>query len=81
MVAEIDSVKVYGKSDPDTQAEDFLRSNLQGKTVRYIILNQRVPINARPCQLPDSLTVQAVLEDGSVVSVRQNRKGSQPFLI
>lgn len=71
-------MKVYGKSDEDKSAENLLMSLIAGEDVQYVMLHARKPINARPCQLPGSLTVQALLVDGRVISVRQNKVGAEP---
>lgn len=65
--------KVYGVQDPDTTAYDLLMQIIKDKKVARVLLHQRMPINARPCKLPGSLTVQAVLESGEVITVRQPR--------
>ncbi len=62
---------VYGTPDPDAAAIDFLMAEIQGREVRYIIHHPRVPAEARPCKYPNSLLVQAVMWDNTVVSVRQ----------
>ena len=70
-------MKVYGKSDEDKTAETLLFSLIKDLKVQYVVLNQRVPINARPCQWPGSLKLHAVLEDGTVLTVKQNRIGGK----
>lgn len=74
-------VKTYGKSDPDMAAENLLMQMLKGLDVQSILLHQRKPIDARHCQLPGSLTVQAVLRDGRVITVRQNKVGGTPRVL
>ena len=65
--------KVYGESDKDLTAENLLRETIKDCSVRYLILHQRMPLSARPCKLPGSLMVQAVLSDGQIVTVMQNK--------
>ena len=77
----MDDYKVYGESDADLAAENLLREHIKGKDVLYLILNQRIPSNARPCKLPGSLTVQAVMADRTVVSVRQYGPGGRPRIV
>lgn len=70
-----DHYKVYGESDEDSTAEDLLRELVADKSVAYLLLHKRMPLNARPCKLPGSLTVQAVLTNKTVVTVRQTKVG------
>lgn len=70
-------MKVYGQSDQDRTAETLLYDLVKDKAVQYVMLNQRKPINARPCQQPGSLKLQAVLEDGAVVEVFQAKLGGE----
>jgi len=63
----------YGTPDPDETAVKHLLSLYPNPL--YVLHNQRVPINARPCQQPGSLTVTAVLPDNKTVSVVQTSKG------
>ena len=69
--------KTYGKPDEDQTAQRLLETLVSGKDVDYFVLNPRKPINARPCQLPGSLTVQAVLVGGEVITVRQYKVGGE----
>ena len=73
--------KVYGESDKDLTAENLLRETVKDSEVRYLILHQRMPLNARPCKLPGSLTVQAMLSNGCVVTVRQNKPAGEARVI
>jgi hypothetical protein len=73
--------KTYGKSDPDMAAENLLMETIRGEDVVSILLHPRMPINARPCQLPGSLTVQAILASGRVITVRQNKVGATPKVL
>lgn len=63
----------YGTPDSDTAPLDTLKSWLLANTQKavYIMHYQRVPVDARACQLPTSLKVQAVLEDGRIVTAFQ----------
>lgn len=72
--------KIYGESDEDTTAERLLlevveQRRKEGKQTMHVLLHQRKPIYASTCQGPGSLTVQAVMADRTVVTVRQDRKG------
>lgn len=73
--------KIYGSPDADTSTYDLLMEAVQGKEVLRILHHQRKPIDARPCQLPDSLMVQAVLIDGTVITARQAKKGAIPRIV
>lgn len=64
-------MKVYGVPNVDPTAYHCLLDYLAGRKVKYILHNQRVPIDARPCLLPQSLRIQAVLEDDTVVTAFQ----------
>lgn len=72
-------MKVYGVPNTDPTAFhallDWLYINRTGKKIKYVMHYQRVPIDARPCLLPQSLRVQAVLEDGTVVTAMQAAPG------
>lgn len=70
-------MKVYGTPDADTTAIDYLMSIVDIDEVQAIMHHQRVPIDARACKLPQSLLVQAVMIDNTVVNVRQNQPGSR----
>jgi len=70
-------MRVYGKPDPDSAAYDALMLAVGDATVTYIMHHPRVPIDARPCQLPTSLMVQAVLVGGKVVTARQLSVGGR----
>lgn len=77
----MDDYKVYGESDADLTAENLLREHIKGMDVEYLILHPRKPTNARMCKLPGSLTVQAVLTNRTVVSVRQYSPGGPARII
>jgi hypothetical protein len=68
----------YGTPDSDTAPLDTLKAWLLANSQEavYIMHYQRVPIDARPCQLPTSLKVQAVLEDGRTVTAFQPSIGA-----
>lgn len=68
-------MKLYGVADEDTTAYDFLISLIDTDKTLYILLHARMPVDARPCKLPMSVTVQAVMEDSTVITVRQNAPG------
>lgn len=70
---------VYGKPDEDTATVDALQNWLreQPAEATYILHHQRVPIDARPCRLPQSLTTQLVLEDKRVVTAFQAKPGAK----
>ena len=74
-------MKIYGKPDEDTTAIDYLLSIVDIDLVQTIMHHQRVPIDARACQLPQSLLVQAVMMDNTVVNVRQNQPGGRAFKV
>ena len=65
-------MKVYGTPDADTTAIDYLLSIVSVEQVESILHHPRIPIDARPCKLPQSLLVQAVMKDKTVINVRQN---------
>ena len=68
----------YGLPDSDSAPLDTLKAWLvdNNQVAVYIMHHQRVPIDARPCQLPTSLRVQAVLDDGRVVTAFQPQLGA-----
>ena len=68
-------MKEYGTPDPDTTTYDKILAHVQGLDVAYILHNQRVPVDAKACQLPQSLRVQAVLADRTVVTAFQAAPG------
>jgi hypothetical protein len=75
-------MKVYGTPDPtDNQTEDFVRGLVAKLEVSYLVLHPRKPVNARLCQRPQSILVQAVLKNGNVITARQDAPGNPPYLI
>jgi hypothetical protein len=75
-------MKVYGTPDPtDNQTEDFVRAKVAKLEVSYLVLHPRKPVNARLCQRPQSILVQAVLKNGNVITARQDAPGNPPYLI
>lgn len=68
-------MKEYGTPDKDDTAYKVLLAHVAGMQVDYIIHNPRVPVDARMCQMPQSLTVQAVLADKSVIACFQPAPG------
>lgn len=71
-------LKEYGVPDEDKAAYDLLLQLVGDQPLRHILHHPRKPLDARSCQLPGSLLVQAVLLDGTVLSVRQTHKGKVP---
>ena len=68
-------MKEYGTPYTDDTAYKTLLKHVEGMDVNYILHNPRAPIDARMCQLPQSLTVQAVLASGKVISCFQPSPG------
>lgn len=73
-------MKVYGLPDPDSTALDTLLAYVDGMDVMYVLCHQRMPVDARPCKLPLSLKVQAILKNNVVVTAFQPAPG-QPARI
>lgn len=75
-------IKEYGPPDPDTTAADTLKKLIEGQDVKYILHHARKPMNARACQLPGSVTVQAVLNNSTaVITVRQHKPGAKAYRV
>lgn len=74
-------MQTYGKPDEDTAAINYLLSIVDTDNVRAIMYHQRVPIDARACLLPQSLLVQAVMLDNTVINVRQAYPGGPAFQV
>ena len=68
-------MKEYGTPDADDTAYKTLLRHVESMDVTFILHKPRVPIDARMCQLPQSLTVQAVLASGKVISCFQPSPG------
>lgn len=68
-------MKEYGTPDADDTAYRVLLAHVAGMQVDYIIHKPRVPVDARACQMPQGLTVQAVLADKSVITCFQPAPG------
>lgn len=68
-------MKEYGIPDADDTAYKTLLQHVAGLQVESILHRPRVPIDARMCMMPQSLTVQAVLADKSVVTCFQPSPG------
>ena len=68
-------MKEYGTPDADDTAYKTLLKHVESMEVDYILHNPRVPVDARMCRLPQSLTVQAVLASGKVISCFQPSPG------
>ncbi len=68
-------MKEYGQPDEDTAPYSRLLDHIAERyptlSIQYVLHNQRVPIDARPCQLPLSLRVQAVLSNGQIITAFQ----------
>jgi hypothetical protein len=74
-------MKAYGTPDADPTVYDalvlYLEASQDGPGPDYFIHHPRVPIDARPCRLPLSLRVQAVMPGGAVVTAFQARPGAR----
>lgn len=68
-------MKIYGQPDPDDTAYKLLMEYVGDKDILYILHHQRIPVDARPCKLPLSLRVQAVLLNGEVITAMQPEPG------
>lgn len=68
-------MKEYGTPDSDDTAYRTLLAHVKDMEVTYIVHKPRVPIDARMCLLPQSLKVQAVLADRTVVTCFQPAPG------
>lgn len=69
------TAKVYGKPDEDQTAQNLLGELISGLEVEYLVLRPRIPIDARPCQLPGSITLSAKVKGSGFITVRQNKPG------
>lgn len=67
--------KEYGSPDSDSTAYDLLREYTKNMVVVYIMHHPRVPIDARACQMPQSLKVQAVMAYGNIITSTQMAPG------
>ena len=65
----------YGTVDLDDSAYKVLMHSVEGLDIEYVIHHPRKPINARPCQLPGLLRVQAVTRNGQVITAEQYKVG------
>lgn len=54
----------YGQADPDPTLLNLVETRLSelGISATMIVLHQRMPIDARPCRHPGSLTYDVVIE-------------------
>lgn len=68
-------MKEYGTPDKDDTAYKVLLNHVKDMEVLYIMHKPRVPIDARMCQLPQSLKVQAVLTNNTVITCFQPAPG------
>ena len=73
-------MKEYGTPDADTAVYDVLREYIAYSDVQYIMHYPRKPIDAKPCQLPQSLTVVAVFANGRTVQAFQAAPGHRVTL-
>jgi hypothetical protein len=74
-------MKVYGVPDPDTTAYELLMTLVDQQDVKSVLHHQRMPMDARACQRPGSLLIQAVLNNNTVITVRQSYPGGRAFQI
>lgn len=65
----------YGTPDSDPAPLAALMIAVEGREVEYVIHFPRVAIDARPCLLPLSLKVSAVLANKQVVTAFQAAPG------
>lgn len=70
-------MKEFGTPDADLTAYKVLIAYVADQSVNYILHHQRMPVDARPCKLPLSLRVQAVLANGQVVTAFQAAPGKK----
>jgi hypothetical protein len=70
-------MKHYGTPDPDTTAYDVLMALVDSQDVTSVLHSQRMPIDSRTCQRPGSLLIQAVLNNNTVITVRQDSPGGR----
>lgn len=73
-------MKEFGACDADRSAYELLLQSVDPAQVKYIVHHQRVPVDARMCRLPLSLSVQAVLTNNQVVTAFQPSKGAKPYI-
>lgn len=72
-------MKTYGTPDEDTTAFDYLLTIVDIDKVQAFMYHRRIPIDARACQLPQSLLVQALMNDNTVINVRQAYPGGPAY--
>lgn len=70
-------MKSYGTPNEDTAPLTALMDAVKGLEVEHILHFPRVPVDARPCQLPLSLVVKAVLQNKAVVTAFQPSPGKR----
>ena len=72
-------MKVYGTPDADTATVETLQKWLADNNMQaeYIMHYQRVPVDARPCKMPLSLTTQLILTNKRVVTAFQAKPGAK----
>lgn len=70
-------VRQYGKPDADDTLLRMVMNLAQQRDAKllWLILKPRVPMGARPCQHPGSLTYEFSLDNGPMMAVRQYASG------
>ena len=68
-------VKHYGKPSEDTEPLEKLLSLIDLGNTNYITHFPKVEINARPCKMPGSIKVSAIMKDSKVLSVIKHVDG------
>ena len=75
-------MKIFGVPDLDTTVLDALLDYIakmesrRPVVVQYIMHYQRISVSARPCQLPLSLKVCAVMSNNRVITAFQAKPGA-----
>jgi hypothetical protein len=69
------SIKIYGPEDENPALLTAVLSLLEGVTDASILMFQRQPPNAKPCQYPNRLRFEIVI-DGRAHAAYQNADGS-----
>ena len=73
-------MKIYGQPDQDQTAYNTLLAYLKGEEPKAILHHQRQPPNARPCKGPMSLRVQAIMQDGRIITAHQANIGTRAII-
>jgi hypothetical protein len=72
----ITMIEEYGTPDTDPAAYQYLLTlALPMGEIKYILHHQRKPLDAKHCQNPGSLRVQAVFVNNRVLTIIQLRNG------